>query len=308
MSARTRLKNKRLLSQGFTLLEVMIAVTILAFLSLMTTQSIQRSLQTKAKLQKSIDRNSEIREALRIMEHDINMAFHYRDWATDLYNQSEQARRGSQNGQPNSQPGNSQPGANQSSQTKQPNNNLPPFQPRVPPIQLTHFMGEESTLSFTALSHPRVIRDDMSSSQQKVGYFLRECKSRTDQKKTTKCLWRRTDPLLDDDVTKGGQEVPLLEDVEELKFRYLGANKQDWLKEWKTKEGDAELADTFPDAVEITLTINNRSIDKNHVEKNLPLKLQTVAAIRFPNNRPQPQQPPQQPFSLPGAPPNASTH
>ncbi|NJL25449.1 MAG: type II secretion system protein [Calothrix sp. SM1_5_4] len=73
---------------GFTLIEVVIAMMILTFLSLFTMQAVQNAIKTKAKVQKEIDKTSTLRDALRIMERDINMAFNYRDINIKLYNQA----------------------------------------------------------------------------------------------------------------------------------------------------------------------------------------------------------------------------
>ena len=79
--------------RGFTLLEIVIAVTILAFLSLFTVQSIQQALKAKLKIEKNLDKSSTMRDALRTMERDINLAFNYRDPSIKLYNMMQEARK-----------------------------------------------------------------------------------------------------------------------------------------------------------------------------------------------------------------------
>ena len=79
--------------RGFTLIEIIIAMFILAFLSVFTVQAIQNALKTKTKIQGEIDRNSTLRDALRIMERDINMAFNYHDAYIQLYNQAQDERK-----------------------------------------------------------------------------------------------------------------------------------------------------------------------------------------------------------------------
>ena len=78
------MKNRSKSAAGFTLLELLLAMSLMAFLSVMTMQSIQRALKTKAKLQKNIDLQSSIRDALRVMERDIQLAFHYRLYGASL--------------------------------------------------------------------------------------------------------------------------------------------------------------------------------------------------------------------------------
>lgn len=77
---------------GLTLLEVVIATAILAILSIYTAESVQNAVKSKVKVEKEVDRVTGVRDVLRIMERDINMAFHYRDINIDLYNLAEKER------------------------------------------------------------------------------------------------------------------------------------------------------------------------------------------------------------------------
>lgn len=283
-------------SKGFTLLEVVIAVTILAVLSFYTAQSIQSAVRSKAKVQGDIERTSTLRDAARILEKDIQTAFNYRDPNIELYNKagkerearSKQTQTGSQPGTPNPDPnatgsgaaGTANPGPSNQNQNNQP---LPPFEPR-PQVILTHLIGTEDSLHFTSLNNVRTQQGSVESDQMEVGYFLRNCRNRVNPDISSECLIRRTSPIIDDDVTEGGKEIALLENVTRFELRYLDYQENgEWLKNWRSDDGgDAVTQKHFPLAVEITL---ETQIPKSRTGREQKATAMTIVAeIRNPNN------------------------
>lgn len=262
---------------------------ILSFLSLFTVQSIQRALQTKRKVQGQIDKNSNLRDALRIIERDINMAFNYRDVYVELYNQTQKARQTKATGKtdpaneidpltglPKSAPSgnNPSPSANTSEER---------FKPK--PVKVySQFLGGEDSLDLTTLSNVRMTEDSPISMQAEVGYKLKPCRRRSNQEASSKCLWRRTSNYIHDDITRNGRETVLLENVTAFELRYLGPGReQEWVKLWYTNErGDDVTKGKFPYAVEITLAIKEEGTQT----KDKELRMTTVAAVRNPNNPP----------------------
>ena len=266
-------------ARGFTLIEVIVAMLIMTFLSIFTVQSIQRALATKSKVQKDIDRNATLRDALRIMERDINMAFNYRDVYVELYNRAQEARMAGVGTQTPSGGG--------------------PVVPPPPPDPnkfkkkevktYTQFIGEPQALDFTTLSNVRMMEESPISQQAEVGYSLKPCRRRSNQEQSSQCLWRRISNYIHEDITKEGQETVLLENVTEFKLRYLGPGKDDeWVDTWISNDrGDDATKKKFPYAVEITIEIK----DTSKGVKDKTLRLTTVASIRNPNNPPDPNDP-----------------
>ena len=115
-----------------------------------------------------------------------------------------------------------------------------------------------------------------------MGYFLKSCKLRHNKEKRTECLWRRINPIIDNEVEKDGTESVILEHVTKFELRYLGPNTDgEWIKEWKSNQkNDAKTSGLFPYAVEITLAYHDKS---NPNEK--PVEMTLVASLRFPNNQ-----------------------
>ncbi|MBX3040348.1 MAG: prepilin-type N-terminal cleavage/methylation domain-containing protein [Bdellovibrionaceae bacterium] len=244
------MKNSR---AGFTLIEILIAVTILATISMLAARSIQQGIGAKVKIQSQIDDISRLRDALRLMERDINLAYHHMDFERDL---NELLKK---NG-------------------SLPKDDPPREAPRLDPA--THFVGSSESVSFVTMNNARMVRNSRQADFVEVGYALKDCRS-ADGTRSSKCLWRRSSQSVDRDVTKGGDEVVLLEDVSVFELQYLGKGKQDWVKIWRTDQGgDAVTKNNFPQAVEITLGVS-KGLD--NAKKNY--KLTIVASIHFPNNK-----------------------
>lgn len=284
---------------GFTLIEVMIAVTIMAFLSIMTADAIRSEIKSKAKYEKQIQTQAQLRDALEVMIRDINLAFHYRDFNAELYNAAWQERIKSAEGangsssqdQDGQQDGQTDQNQNQGQDQNQRLAELKAqYKPKKPPV-VTRFYGEEDQLFFTSLSNVRTQANQPQSRQLKVAYYVKQCRGLVNKKKSSRCLIRRTSPILDDDVTNDnttnkGTETVLLEDVTSFHLRYLGPGfDNEWVESWKSDKDvtDDRTRSKFPFAVEITLGIK----DPQH-GKDKSFKRTVVAEIRFPNNAPPP--------------------
>jgi prepilin-type N-terminal cleavage/methylation domain-containing protein len=265
---------------GFTLIEMMIAISILAVLSILTAQSIQSAIHNRSKIQKDIERESQVRDALRVIQRDIANAFHHHDLTYEMLKQidADNAKAAQQPQQP--QPSGPGPIPNPNPAPPPPQPAGAPTKERVPPKQLTKFIGTSDSLNFTTLSHVRTTRDAQESDQAEVGYFLKNCRSRGNSKHVSQCLWRRESPLIDDDVTEGGAEIVLLENIQEFRVRYFGPEREEWIEQWKSDEsGDAISKGKFPYAVDVSITVLNKE-DKT----DKAVTMSTLTDIQFPNN------------------------
>lgn len=249
--------------RGFTMIEVMITIAILATLTLLTAQTLSESIKSKIKLQDQIDDVSRMRDAIRLIERDINLAYHYRDVEKEI---NELIKKKSNTTPP-----------------------LPPGQTFVPAPQVprrdpsTHFVGNEESINFVTMNNARTVRNSPQADFIEIGYSVRDCRSMKESGGTSKCIWRRSSPYVDLDVTKGGDEIVLLENVSEFKFRYMGKGKQDWVSDWRTdSQGDGVTKGRFPQAVELSITV-----EKSIKGKNKKYSMQLIIPIHFPNNPPE---------------------
>jgi prepilin-type N-terminal cleavage/methylation domain-containing protein len=277
-------------SLGFTLIEVLIAMVILAFLTVSVVQTLRRGADFKTKIQHNIDERSTINSAMRMIERDINLAFHYQDVTTEVLNQLKTA--GTKQTQTPTPPDPNNP--NPPPPPTPPN---PPTTPTNPYADIkireipnfTVFIGDKNDIHFTNLNNISTQGSQNFGDQEEVGYFIKSCKN-LDGKTAGDCLWRRTSPVVDDDVTKGGDEMVLLENVKRFELRYFGKEKEDWVDHWHSDgKEEAALKDKFPQAVEVTLTLEKNKREVSAIR---------VIPLRFPNNKD-----PQQPAQQPGQPP-----
>ena len=273
---------KSTFNQGFTLLEILIAMAILAFITIFTAQTIQTALKNRTKIQGEIDRVGAVRDALKVMESDINRAFHHNDINIALYNMAAKERNKKiEEAKNGSGAITTAGGGSVTTPTQNPYALMTQLKLKDEK-SLTQFLGEAEKLDFTSLSNARISSEERTSDQAEIGYFLKDCKSRKDRKKSSPCLYRRVSTLIDDDVTTGGEETALLEHVTKLSFRYLGpTDPPDWGNLWLTNErGDDRTKNVFPYAVEVTLEVND---PEDKIGK--PVRMTMVAGIRNPNNK-----------------------
>lgn len=280
---------------GFTLLEVIIVLVIMATLSILSSQSIQQSIRAKVKLQGQIDDVSQMRDSLKVMERDINLAFHYTDMETELKELTKKKRlllsQQNKNSTTTTQPGASGDITTDTTQTTL--QGPPPYNPNDPNDPLnkkplnrvdptTDFIGKENEIYFATLNSSQLNEDIAQADFIKVAYLLQSCKKPGDKTESSSCLIRRSSNVVEGDLTKGGDDVVLLENVSEFKLRYFGKGKQDWVNSWSSKENDGATKGKFPEAVEISLSIEKPAAKGETKKKSI--SMQIVVPIRFPNN------------------------
>lgn len=272
-------------SNGFTMLEILIALAILGTLSVLVATSIQMGVKNKTKIQEQLDDISKIRNALKIMEMDINRAFHYQDIEKEFLDEIKKAnQQGPQQPNPSQPPGSPplDPNQNPAPPIPQTPDTLTTIEaPRVPPI--FHFLGEDTKLNFVTKNTQRTLANSRLADFQEVGYEFKDCDSLNDERSKGKCIWRRSSAVVDRDLEKGGEEMVLLDNLSEFSFKYIGKGKQDWVTQWKStpQGGDAVTANNFPLAVEISLTYE-REVANGKQKK---YSMQIVVPLRFPNNK-----------------------
>lgn len=257
------MRNQMKSKSGFTLLEVILAITILSTLTILSTQVISRALKARTKIQAEVDDVSALRDSMRMIKTDINLAFHHRDFEKEIQDLVRKPKT--------PLPAGVVPAPPPPRQTK-----------RSDPA--TQFIGTDSEVNFVTMNSGRTISDIVQADFIEVGYSLKSCTNLT-TKQASQCLYRRTQNLLDDDVKTGGNEIVMLENVTEFKLRYISEAKQDWVSTWNSSSSssDAGTRDIFPEAVEVSLTIE-REIEN----KPKSYSMQFVIPVHFSNNADKP--------------------
>lgn len=253
--------------QGFTLIEVMISMVIMSFLTVLISSSIRSAVHNKQKLEARIATETLLYDVLRVIKLDVERAFHYQDVFFQIENlalqqlEAEKSKAKTPNGG-----------------VAQQQNNL--SQQRRPPKKLTHFIGTSENMHFTSLNHFRTKYNAQESNQMEVGYFVDSC-AKQSGKGSSNCLWRRSTPEIDDNVEEGGSKVVLAEDVNTFKLLYRSNEENDeWVKEWRSdNKGRGDHANRFPHFVKVELSIGDKKNRKAKVVQQT-----VVIQIQFPNN------------------------
>jgi prepilin-type N-terminal cleavage/methylation domain-containing protein len=251
--------------KGFSLIEVILAISILSTLSVLVATSLGRALKARTKIQAEVQGVSGLRDAVKIMRADIYLAYNHYDFEKEILDAAKKTTP---------RPGQPTP------PVPNPNDpNAPPQRENQREDPKTDFVGETDQINFVTLNNGRFLANDIQADFVEIGYSLKSCKNLS-KDTTSQCLFRRVQKVLDKDVTKGGTESVLLENVKEFSMRYTGDGKKDWQKEWKTVGGDDDSTKgIFPDAVEITL-----AIERDIADKKREFSLQYVVPLHFPNN------------------------
>ena len=278
------------MSKGFTLVEILIAITIFAFVSLFTANSIRNAVRSRSKINTQIENSSELRDALKVIEADVNKAFNYHDYHVDLYNlaQKERAERKKKKNPPKKPKTEGQddsavpppvPTPPVDPEAGKPKEEIP--QRKTPP-NYTHFKGTKEEMNFTTLNNVQIRAKIPVSDQAEVGYFLKNCRNRINKEIRSNCLWRRVDPYLDKEIKTGGTSSVLIENVEEFELSYIGPEKNsgEWTDIWDSQDNfTAKTKNKFPSAVKIKLKVKT-----GFEKKDRSLEMTVVAPIFFTNN------------------------
>ncbi len=285
--------------KGFTLLELLIALTLMAFVSFFTAQTMKTTMNSSKKIQKDIDVLSEIKSAVNLFKADVSRAYNSRDLYIAVYNeaQREHIRRWQESknqpataqpqptnpGDPaNPTPPPAQPQTPQDQLNAQAQSTPPEYKPRLDNI-LTFFIGEKDRLSFSSINGNSIRKGSNTSELVEVGYEVKKCKRRGKDQKDTECLWRRLAYHLDGEILEGGQESVLIEDVTEFELKYLrrkDTEEIEWRDNWP-KDG-VETENQLPLAVELRIQVS-KPLDKEGKDVK-KVRMVAYIPIDFVNN------------------------
>jgi prepilin-type N-terminal cleavage/methylation domain-containing protein len=269
---------RSLRQRGFSMLEIVLALTILSFMFIFASRSMTNALRTRKKVQTEVSDVSSLRDAMKVIRGDIHQIYNHFDYEKELLNQISKSRQQNAAAGPNAGIGGVQ------------NPQAPPPQPPLVPTQRenkredprTQFLGGEDKVHFVTMNQARFMAGEQQADFIEVGYSMRTCESYREKGKSSNCLFRRVQSILDNDIEKGGTETAILENVKEFSLRYLVEGREDWVKEWRSTidASNPTAPKTFiPDAIEVNLGIETQFEGKPRV-----YSLQYVVPIHFPNN------------------------
>jgi general secretion pathway protein J len=236
--------------RGFTMLEVMISLSILAVLTAIVWVSVNNMFRARDFMTERYERFQIIRVALDRMNSELSSAY----IAGPSFGAEEKYEESASNET-------SDDGSAESVKQRRENAEAA-LKSRREPVQFG-MVGRDDEVSFTSFSHMRMFRDEPTSYHAEIGYFVE--RRRTEDGDFAKSLMRREDTTLDDDITEGGKVYVLIPKVEEVQFEYwdpgetkLGQSQEDrargnWVDDWDTR--NEEYHDRLPTRIRVTVTL-----------------------------------------------------
>lgn len=245
---------------GFTLIEVLISITLLIIISLSIYQATTQTYRYRDTLIREGDFYNSIRLSMGIMERDIALLF-----SPKMMNPLFSA-------DPPPTPNINDPDAGFNNAY-----NPPPVADQTltdlmaselgqttdywlgitdkTAIRNSRFVGTEDSIRFVSASHQRIYKNFPESDFVKILYEMRDDKDEN-AIEGTKVLFKIEDPNVFDDVEKKGKtskQYALLPGVKSIKFRYYRKDKKVWELQWDSSKAD--LVGLFPDLIEVQIEI-----------------------------------------------------
>lgn len=235
--------NSKCRNKGFTLIEVMIAMIILVFISFGIYQAIVQTYQLRDDLTHEGDFHNNIRMAMSILDRDI----------TQIYSPLLMVPPRPKNAPP--------PDAQElAMMTSGDWAQITEFWGTVldkTGIRPSRFKGTTSQLSFIATSHIRIYKDAPESELAKVSY---EIKPDTDKPliADSYVLIKSTSPNvyeIDDQKDKWMIRMPLLRGIKKFNFSYFRLDKDQTVSSWDSESESSGTKSLYPEIVQVELEV-----------------------------------------------------
>jgi prepilin-type N-terminal cleavage/methylation domain-containing protein len=247
---------------GFTIVEVLLAISIVAVLSGLTWASISQMYRTRDLIQERSGRYQAVRITMERLTQEIGSSF----IAGPEFGFEEV-------------PGEEATPADAEDPDA-------PIQ-AVEPLQ-SGMIGRDEHIHFTCFAHQRTVEGERAGNVAEIGYFLRS--ERNEEGDLLSVLMRREDTTLDDNIIRGGTIQRVLPEVESISFEYwdagevkLGTNEEiaqgRWVDSWDTTR--REFAGRLPTRVRITLVLPPQGMMRSSETFTTQVQIQTTEVMDF---------------------------
>ena len=232
--------NFRSQNNGFTLLEVLIAMVILSFISLAIYQATVETFKLREVLSNEGDFHNGIRLALDVVQRDVSQIFSplpmlppksttakppdARDMDTIMgeFGQTTQYWGGALD---------------------------------KTGIRSSHFIGADTKMSFISTSHIRIYKDAPESELAKISFELKTDEGNRDVPGALLLIKTESPNVFEEDDRRDKSAVsfPLLHGIKKFRIQYYRRDKQQWSSSWDSESSDTK--DLFPDRIKIELEV-----------------------------------------------------
>jgi hypothetical protein len=229
-----------------TLIEVLIAMVVLAFIVLQLYQATAKIWEIRAALIDEGEFYNGIRMAMGIVERDVSMIYNPALILPEKKGAPTPAEQAELEQILNGEEGRA----------------TAFWSPAVDKtgVRPSHFIGTDQKLSFVAVSHVRMYRESRESEFAKVTYELQDDRSEGAPAGSRMLVKTENANAFDDDERlsdKNRQSYPLLRGITRFRYRYYRKTKDEWVNSWDSD--NADFRDQYPDIIEITLEVRGPS-------------------------------------------------
>jgi len=230
---------------GFTLLEVLISMAVLVFISFAIYQATIETFKLRDTLSADGDFYNSIRLSTAIMHRDIAMMY--------------SPTIGLPDSKPSPNPAGTTPAPNPALTADDLGQSFTFWAAAVNAngIRPAHFIGTENKLSFIAVSHARVYKDTAESEFSKVTYDLKRDESNTRNPDTMVLVkTESSNAFANDDVRDlTNHSYELLHGIKKLSYSYYQRDGNTWKTSKSWDSDKEENKNAYPDIIEMKIEV-----------------------------------------------------
>lgn len=241
---------------GFTILEVLIAIAILVFITFGISQTVTQAFKVREIVMNEGNFYNEIRLSMSILQRDVALIYSPVLSAPTKATARGPGGSGTQRGaapDPNSDP-EAALALDREALGRTTAYWLPPVDKGG--LRPSRFVGTETKMSFVSLSGIRVYKNSAESEFLNVSYELKT-EEKPEFQEGTQVLVKTASPNAfdDEDASKDKfkRNYPLLHGIKKLSFRYYRKDKDRWDREWDNDK--SEWRNLYPDIIEIKVEV-----------------------------------------------------
>ena len=254
--------------KGLTLLEVLFSLVLFTSISIALMRISSKTIQYKKKVTRNVKEVKTNRNVIQIIKkdllnifytQDIN-AFNYRNFFLEKNKLSHLFTQ-----DPSLPTENTQTASSTTTKEKQQIYNalteyiqvhVTPYVPDKPSA-VGGMIGQHDNLHMVSRSYRPNQENEKKSDQNIVSYYLKNCKSRENNKEQSTCLWRRFSSHIHQNLEDPTDysEFVLLEKVKKFELYYYRDSSTEWLKEWKTGINEKSV---LPSAIQINIEYESK--------------------------------------------------
>ncbi len=260
MNSHSLSKNAVSLSQkGFTLIEIMISMTLLAFISLAIYQATTSSFRLRERLLGGGDFQNTIRLSVGILDRDFSAVYSPTLMIPEPTSSSSTTTTSDSGTTTDSS---SSGGASRDSEILSSGELSRSTKfwggaVEISGLRPSRFQGNGSSMSFISASNIRIYKEAPETELTAISYSLEEDRM-PGAIAGTRVLMRTADPgifaeYLGERESKTSRVYPLIRGITKLEIRYWNPEKKEWSRSW-----DSDAADTknsYPNLIELSLSV-----------------------------------------------------